>query len=123
MFSNAGDQFLIGVSGLDVPFSFDGTTVTNLTMTGMTGSAANLSYVFSFKGRLYYAQKDQLGFYYLGVGDIQGALNYFDLSQIAKLGGYLVAIASFSTDAGNGPQDYCELGVSWPLLQRPAYWP
>lgn len=106
MFSNAGSQFLIGVSGLDVPFSYDGTTVTNLTMTGMTGSAANLSYVFAFKGRLYFAQKDQLGFYYLAVGAIQGALAYFDLSQIAKLGGYLVAIASFSADSGNGPADY-----------------
>jgi hypothetical protein len=106
MFSNAGNQFLIGVSGLDVPFSYDGTTVTNLVMTGMTGSASNLSHVFAFKGRLYFAQKNMLGFYYLPVGNIQGALSYFDLSQIAKLGGYLVAMASFSADSGNGPQDY-----------------
>jgi hypothetical protein len=106
MFSNAGSQFLIGVSGLDVAFSYDGTTVTNLVMTGMTGSAANLSYVFAFKGRLYFAQKDQLGFYYLAVGAIQGALSYFDLAQVAKEGGYLAAIASFSADSGNGPADY-----------------
>jgi hypothetical protein len=106
MFSNAGSQFLIGVSGADVPFSYDGTNVINLTMTGMTGLASNLSYVFAFKGRLYFAQKDQLGFYYLPVGAIQGALSYFDLSQVAKTGGYLVAIASFSQDSGSGPQDY-----------------
>jgi hypothetical protein len=106
MFSNAGNQFLIGVSGLDVAFSFDGTTVTNLVITGLTGSAATLSHVFAFKGRLYFAQKDQLGFYYLGVGNIQGAASYFDLSQIARKGGYLVATASFSSDSGNGPSDY-----------------
>lgn len=106
MFSNAGAQFLVGVSGLDVAISFDGTTVTNLVLTGMTGSAATLSHVFGYKGRLYWAQKDQLGFYYLPVGQIQGALSYFDLSQIARKGGYLVAMASFSADSGNGPNDY-----------------
>lgn len=106
MFSNAGSQFLIGVSGLDVMFSYDGTTVTNLTITGLAGSASTLSHVFAFKGRLYLAQKDMLGFYYLGVGAIQGAASYFDLSQIAKKGGYLVATASFSSDSGNGPADY-----------------
>jgi fluoride ion exporter CrcB/FEX len=103
MFSNAGSQFLIGVSGLDVAFSYDGTTVANLTITGLAGSASTLSHVFAFKGRLYFAQKDMLGFYYLGVGAIQGAASYFDLSQIAKKGGYLVATASFSSDSGNGP--------------------
>lgn len=107
MFSNAGSQFLIGVSGLDVPFSYNGAAVANLVLTGMAGSAANLSNVFAFQGRLYWCQKDMLGFYYLPVGQIQGALSYFDLSQVAKRGGYLMAIASFSTDAGNGPQDYC----------------
>jgi hypothetical protein len=106
MFSNAGAQFLIGVSGLDVAFSYDGTTFSNLAITGITGSAANLSHVFTFKGRLFFAQKDQLGFYYLAVGAIQGAASYFDLSQVARKGGYLVASASFSADSGNGPADY-----------------
>lgn len=106
MFSNAGNQFLIAVSGLDLPFSYDGTTVTNLTMTGMTGSAANLSNVFAFKGRLYFCQKNMLGVYYLPPGQIQGALSYWDLTQVALRGGYLMAMASFSTDAGNGPNDY-----------------
>jgi hypothetical protein len=106
MFSNAGAQFLIGVSGLDAPFSYDGTSIANLTITGLTGSQNTLSHVFSFKGRLYFCQKDMLGFYYLGVGNIQGAANYFDLAQVAKKGGYLVAMASFSADSGSGLNDY-----------------
>jgi hypothetical protein len=106
MFSNAGAQFLLGVSGLDAPFSYDGTTITNLTITGLTGSQNTLSHIFGFKGRVYLAQKDQLGFYYLGVGNIQGAATYFDLAQVAKKGGYLMAIASYSADSGAGLNDY-----------------
>jgi hypothetical protein len=106
MFSNAGAQFLLGVSGLDAPFSYDGATVTNLTITGLTGSQVTLGHIFAFKGRVYLCQKDQLGFYYLAVGAIQGAATYFDLSQVARKGGYLVATASFSADSGIGPADY-----------------
>lgn len=106
MFSNAGSQFLIGVSGADLPFSYEGTVIAPLTITGLTGSPANLSHVFAFKGRLYFCQKDQLGFYYLVVGAIQGAASYFDLSQVARKGGYLMAMSSFSADSGNGPADY-----------------
>jgi len=106
MFSNAGAQYLIGVSGADAPFSYDGTTFANLALTGVTGGQNTLHAVFAFKSRLYFAQKDQLGFYYLAVGAIQGAASYFDLSQVAKKGGHLSGIASFSADSGNGPNDY-----------------
>jgi hypothetical protein len=107
MFSNAGSQFLMGASGKDVIFSYDGTTVTNMAITGVTGSAATLQTVFSFKGRLYFTQLNQLGFYYLPVGQIQGAAAYFDLAQVARRGGHLLAVTSFSMDsAGVGPNDY-----------------
>jgi hypothetical protein len=106
MFSNAGSQFLLGVSGADAPFSYDGTTFANLVITGLTGSQNTLHNIFAFKGRVYLVQQDQLGFYYLAVGAIQGAASYFDLTQIARKGGHLVGIASFSQDSGVGPQDY-----------------
>lgn len=107
MFSNAGAQFLLGVSAADAPFSYDGAAITNLVITGMTGSQNTFHGIFAFKGRVYLTQKDQLGFYYLAVGAIQGAASYFDLAQVAKKGGYLAGIASFSLgDSGVGPQDY-----------------
>jgi hypothetical protein len=108
MFSNSADnsQHLMITSGLDTPSRFDGTAITNLALTGMVGSSSTLNFVFAFKSRLYWGQKDKLGFYYLPVGALQGALSYFDLAQVSKLGGYLVAIASYSEDSGNGPNDY-----------------
>jgi hypothetical protein len=106
MFSNAGAQFLLGVSGADAPFSYNGTAIANLTITGLIGSQNTLHGIFGFKGRVYLAQKDQLGFYYLAVGAIQGAASYFDLAQVSLRGGSLAGIASFSSDSGNGPADY-----------------
>lgn len=107
MFSNAGNQFLLGFSGIDPPFSYDGAVVTDLAITGLTGSQNTLHCAEAFKGRVYLAQQGQLGFYYLAVGAIQGAASYFDLSQVAKKGGHLVGITSFSQqDAGSGPADY-----------------
>lgn len=109
MFSNAADnaQHLIFVTGYDQPYSYNGTSLVALTMTGMVGSQNTLNSVFAFKGRLYFGQRDKLGFYYLPPGQIQGTLSYFDLAQQSQRGGYLVAIASFSdTNTGTTPQDY-----------------
>lgn len=106
MFSNAGNQYLIGLTGADAPFSYEGTTYTALAITGLTGSQNTLHGVLAFKGRLFFAQANQLGFYYLAVGAIQGVASYFDLAQVAKKGGTLAGIASFSMDSGNGPADY-----------------
>lgn len=107
MFSNAATQFLCIYSGADQPMSYDGTTIANLTITGLTGSQNTLHSPHAFKGRLLLAQEGQLGFYYLGVGAIQGAASYFDLSQVSLRGGALLSITSFSQgESGQGPQDF-----------------
>lgn len=107
MFSNAADngQHLIICNGVDLPKSFNGTAINTLTMTGIP-SPNDLNFPFAFKGRLYFAADDMLGFYYLPVGQIQGALTFFDLAQVSKLGGHLVAIASYSESAGEQINDY-----------------
>jgi hypothetical protein len=106
MFSNAGAQFLLIFSGADAPMSYDGAATANLVITGLTGVQTTTHSPHPFKGRLFFAQQNQLGFYYLDVGAIQGASHYFDLSQIAFKGGYIQTITSFSQDSGTGPQDY-----------------
>lgn len=106
MFSNAGNQFLCIYSGADQPLSYDGTTLTGLAITGLTGSQNTLYAPMAFKGRMYVAQIGQLGFYYYGIGAIQGAASFFDLQQQCLHGGSMAAITSFSQDTGQGPQDY-----------------
>jgi hypothetical protein len=108
MFSNAADnsQHLLVTTGVDTPYRYNGTSISNLTITGIAGSATTLNFVFAFKGRAYFGQRDKLGFYYLAPGAIQGAASYFDLGQVSKLGGYLLAIASYSDGSGETPADY-----------------
>lgn len=112
MFSNAADnaQWLICVTGQDVPFAFNGSAWSTLVITdagGASGSPALLTYVCPYKGRLFWAYRGMCGFYYLPPGAIQGAAEYFDLGQIAHKGGAVVAIATCSdADAGDGPHQY-----------------
>jgi hypothetical protein len=108
MFSNAADnsQHLIAVTGEDLPKHFDGTNVNDLTMTGIT-DPDTLNFVFTFKERLYFGAAGTLGFYYLPTGNIQGALEFFDLGQVSRKGGYLLAIASYAVNtSGETPEDY-----------------
>lgn len=106
MFSNAGAQYLHFANGQNTPHYFNGTVFADHALTGVTGSASTLNFVFSFKERLYWGQKDMLGFYYLPVGQINGALSYYDLQQVSELGGYLVAISSHSIgEQGDTPED------------------
>jgi hypothetical protein len=106
MFANTGNQFLLIFSGADQPLSYDGTTLTGLTITG-AGLQDTLHSPMAFKGRVYLAQQGKLGFYYLGLGAIQGAASYFDLAEQSLKGGSLATIASYSQESmGTGPQDY-----------------
>lgn len=106
MFVNAATNWLNMVNGKDTPQKFDGVTLSDAVITGVTGGSTGLVDVFPFKGRLYYAAEGQAGFYYLPVGAVQGAASYFDLGQIAGRGGTLRAITSISKDSGDGPDDY-----------------
>lgn len=107
MFSNAADnaQHLIIVNGQNVPKSFNGTSIVDLVMTGIT-APTDLNTVFTFKNRLFFGAREKLGFYYLPIGQIQGALSYFDLGQVSRKGGGLIAMASYSQNSGDSPNDY-----------------
>ena len=109
MFATVADsaQWLIVTTGADIPMSFDGTALVNLAFTGMTEGPETINFVHPYMGRLFWGVEDRLGFYYLPPGQIQGAMEWYDLGQASNLGGRLQAIASYSqTSAGEGPQDY-----------------
>jgi len=110
MFSTVADaaQFLIITTGADIPMQYNGAVLTNLAFTGFIGGdiPQGMNFVCNYKLRLYFGMEDRLGFYYLPPGQIQGALEFFDLQQLSQGGGYLQAIATYSDDAGDGPDDY-----------------
>ena len=82
------------------------TVVGTYTVFGITGvDSSNLVNVNLFKNRLYYVQENSLDFWYGGVDEISGALTKFPLGGVARNGGYLQAIGTWTLDAGYGVDD------------------
>ncbi len=102
---NAGGMFLTAVNGADDPINYDGTTWGNPVFTGAADPTKFVN-VAQFKERLWFASVDSLTLYYLDVQAIQGPTNPFPLGGVFRRGGYIIALGSFSNDAGEGPDDY-----------------
>lgn len=82
-------------------------TATPLTNTAITGvNPANFINVMGFKSRLWFVEKDSSKVWYLPTLSIGGAAQAVDLSSIFTNGGYLMAMGTWSLDAGYGMDDY-----------------
>jgi len=83
------------------------TVVGTYTTIGITGvDSSTFINVNLFKNRLWFTQKDTLKVWYLDVNSIGGAANALDLSGIARNGGFLQAMGTWTIDAGQGVDDY-----------------
>ena len=82
-------------------------TVGSYTTIGITGvDSSTFISVNLFKSRLYFTQKNTLKCWYLDVNSIGGAANALDFGSIARNGGYLQAMGTWTLDAGQGADDY-----------------
>lgn len=85
-----------------------GAAVVNGTITtlfvGMTGiDTSSLDYVWSYKNRLFFIEKDSMNAWYLPIDQIGGALTKFPMGGVFPLGGSLLFGASWSLDSsGDG---------------------
>ncbi len=108
-FGDGSNNYLIAANGIDKPLYYNGTTWTAVdsgTSPALTGVAStSLIYPFVSKGRLYFIQAASLSVWYLAAGAAGGALTEFDLSSVAKKGGYLMAGSTWTVDGGDGPDD------------------
>ena len=85
----------------------DATVVGTYTTIGITGvDSSTFINVNLFKNRLYFTQKDTLACWYLDVNSIGGAANPLYFGSIARNGGYLQAMGTWTLDAGQGADDY-----------------
>ena len=83
------------------------TVVGTYTVLGITGiDSSTFVSVNLFKNRLYFTQKNTMKVWYLGVNAISGAANYLDFGGIARNGGFLQAMGTWTLDAGQGADDY-----------------
>jgi len=107
--TTAGGNYLYAANGADKPLLYNGSTWTAIdgvstpAITGVT--TTTLTHPTLFKNRLWFIEKNTLKAWYLPTSSVGGAAIAFNLSEVARLGGYLVSMASWTIDAGYGADD------------------
>ena len=107
--ATTGGNYLQAINGADKMQVFDGTTWhvdgsgAPYDITGV--DSRNLSNINVHKFRVWFTQENTLKAWYLPTGAIGGAATAFDLSGTAMMGGYLVAMYTWTIDAGYGVDD------------------
>ncbi len=111
-FSAGAGQYLFAVNGVDKLRRFNGTTWLEIDASGGTGVAitnvptTELTSVVVAHRRLWFTRKFSSSVYYLDVAAVAGHLQEFPLGQVFPSGGSVVAMDTWSSDAGDGADDY-----------------
>ena len=107
--TTSGGNYLYAANGADKPLLYDGSTWTPIdgastpAITGVT--TTTLTHPTLFKTRMWFIEKDTLKAWYLPTASVGGAAQMLDLSAVARLGGTLKSMASWTIDAGYGVDD------------------
>jgi len=104
-FDPAGTALMGLVNGTDAPQTFDGTTVTGMTISGSGLTPANLDGINVFKSRTYFWDSSTQDFWYSSVNAMGGTLTKFPLGRVSGFGGNLVAMGTWNVDGGDGVND------------------
>jgi len=103
-FSNGAGNFLLAVSPGAGYWTYDGTTWTQQTITGMTGEPTS---VMVWKNRVWFTVEDDSQVYYLDTIDaITGTAVAFEMGSVLRNGGHIRALINWTMDAGVGIDDY-----------------
>lgn len=94
---------MILTNGADTPQVYDGATMADISVTGVT--ATTLWGCATFKGRVYYWAKNAQSFWYPAAGAYQGALTQFTLAGQLSTGGSLIQMVTWTLDSGEGVDD------------------
>ena len=103
--TTSGGSFIEMCNGADGVYTYNGTSWIDQSgnITGVT--AANLVNINLFKNRVWFCEVGTLKAWYLPVQSISGTANSLDLSAFAPHGGYLMAMGTWTIDAGYGVDD------------------
>lgn len=104
-FPAGGGVYLVMANGTDDVRNYNGSAWSTPTITGV--SSDDLSFVWTFKKRLFFTEKGTTNAWYLASLSIAGSASKLDLGGIFPLGGSLIFGGTFSRDAGDGLDDFC----------------
>lgn len=105
--NSAGATFLWYANGAEV-WVYDGAAWAAKTVAEITGgiAIANIVAPWVFKRKIFFIEKNTMNAWFLPTDSIQGRASKLPLN-VFKLGGSLVAGATWTNDGGDGPDDYC----------------
>ena len=104
-------NYLYFMNGIDVPkvYYIDNQGKEHLENWGFTANNLNAAAIVAgsvSKQRLWFIEKGTLRVWYAeNAGNISGSLQCFDLSQVCRFGGHLLAVACWTQDGGSGIDD------------------
>src|SRR3990167_2357891 len=103
--ATSGGNFLEMCNGADGVYTYNGTTWTDQSanITGVT--AANLININLHKNRVWFIESNSLRAWYLPTASITGAASALDLRAFTPRGGNLMAMLTWTVDAGYGVDD------------------
>ena len=81
-----------------------GTYTINYAITGVNSNT--FVHVNLFKNFLFFVQENSMEVWYLPVGQVAGVALKLDFGGIARMGGYIQAMGTWTIDAGQGADDY-----------------
>ena len=76
----------------------------NYAITGVNSNT--FVHVNLFKNFLFFVQENSMEVWYLPVGQVAGAATKLDFGGIARMGGFIQAMGTWTIDAGQGADDY-----------------
>lgn len=103
-------QFFYAFNGVDKPRYYDNAAwvavdaVSTPAITGVTTTL--LIHANVYKNRLYMVEANSFRVWYLPVNSVGGAANSLDLGPLFKLGGFLMAMMTWTIDNAAGIQEY-----------------
>lgn len=105
MIATGANNYMFVVNGVDTLKQYDGAAWTSVAVFGAVATSV-YSYVETYKQRIWLIRRNTLTVDYLPVNSIAGAPTSYDLGAIFRRGGKLVAMATWTIDGGNGPDDH-----------------
>jgi hypothetical protein len=103
MFATSGGTFLVMCNGADAVRNYNGSAWSTPSITGVT--SANLITVTAHQSRLWFIEENTMKVWYLPALSIAGAATSIDFGGLSRLGGKLMAMATWTRDSGSGIED------------------
>ena len=104
--SNSGGNYIEMCNGADGVYTYNGTTWVDQSGSISGVTAANLIGINLHKNRVWFIESGTLRAWYLPTASITGAANVLDLRAFATKGGSLMAMGTWTVDAGYGIDDH-----------------